>query len=295
MMTDTSQVDGDGYISDDSDFYGDHVTLHEVENQACRPFASLLSSYLSHQPFVPSTLALQALKPTIVSNPYEAQINARQLSESPAEFTARLPASTTSIENVGPWLWVANPHISHNFLDADHASLTACGSAMLADFKTFAESTKTIAGKPKAVISRKINTRRAELEKELKDTATRCGVTSGKWMLFPKQESLDDSWAKIVQGVVDGKLGTAAKVATAGSERKGGEAVRLICVYTANFEDLQDVKRVLGGLVKMGLMPVERSRSIYYKCDAWTHLGIEGSNEFGLKASMYASKDLLNV
>ena len=32
-------------------------------------------------------------------------------------------------------------------------------------------------------------------------------------------------------------------------------------------------------------------KGIYYKCDAFTHLGIAGGNQWGLRASLYGSLD----
>ena len=109
-------------------------------------------------------------------------------------------------------------------------------------------------------------------------------------MLFPKADELSRTWRLVAEGVVDGRLGDTAKVATdtsgAGSER------RLICVYTKDFSDKEDVHRVLDELVHLGLCPAE-GNGIYYKCDAFTYLGIESENPYGIKASLYSSRDVL--
>lgn len=69
-------------------------------------------------------------------------------------------------------------------------------------------------------------------------------------------------------------------------------AARLICVYTKDFTDVADVRRVLLGLVEMGLVRADMPRGITYKCDAYTYLDIYGNNEFGLRASIYSSKEM---
>lgn len=111
-------------------------------------------------------------------------------------------------------------------------------------------------------------------------------------MLFPLLENLDRVWLTVVEGVLSGRLGPSAKVAAIGTERDS--IVRLICIYTRDFSDVVDVKRVLLALVEMKLVDVEDGgNGIYYKCDAYTYLSIESGNEFKLKASMYSSREML--
>jgi hypothetical protein len=109
-------------------------------------------------------------------------------------------------------------------------------------------------------------------------------------MLFPQVHEVDDVWRTVCEGVDAGRLGTAAKVSTTCQE---GDSARLICVYTKDFTDLEDVKRVLLALVDMGLVRADMPRGIMYKCDAYTYLGIYGKNEYGLRASIYGSKEML--
>ena len=97
------------------------------------------------------------------------------------------------------------------------------------------------------------------------------------------------------EAVVEGRLGDTAKIATAdpGARRENS---RLICIYTKDLSDLADVRRVLMELVELGLAPRTVSDgAIYYKADVYTYLGIDASNQYGLKASLYSSKDLMNM
>ena len=109
-------------------------------------------------------------------------------------------------------------------------------------------------------------------------------------MLFPRVDEVNEAWRTVCEGVDADRLGTAAKVSTSGLE---GDAARLICVYTKDFTDVEDVRRVLLGLVEMGLVRADMPRGIMYKCDAYTYLDIYGKNEFGLRASIYSSSEML--
>jgi hypothetical protein len=44
----------------------------------------------------------------------------------------------------------------------------------------------------------------------------------------------------------------------------GGDVTWLVCVYTNDFTDKEDVKRVVVKLVELGL--VSRRRPVFYKC-----------------------------
>lgn len=154
-----------------------------------------------------------------------------------------------------------------------------------------------MAGKAQASITRKLTPLRKALEEKLLATAKQKGFTSGKWMLFPYQEDVNMQWAIVAEATVNRELGTAAKVAPDSGD--GDRTPRLICVYTKDFSDMDDVKRVLERIVELGLVKkkgaVGEARGIYYKADAFTELGITSGNEWGLKPSLYASKDLLGV
>lgn len=108
-------------------------------------------------------------------------------------------------------------------------------------------------------------------------------------MLFPTAEEIPHTWKTVVEAVIEGRLGIGAKIATQAS---GADQRVLICCYTKDWSDEDDVRRVLKELVDLGLCP-RQGNGIYYKCDAFTHLEIESHNKYGLKASMYSSRDML--
>lgn len=90
---------------------------------------------------------------------------------------------------------------------------------------------------------------------------------------------------------------------------------RVICIYTPDITDKPNIIRVLTSLTSLlSSLPTPnpnhdkrgqhqdkkgkgkgtgKGRPIYYKADAYTHLRIFSGNEYGLKASLYSSWDLL--
>jgi hypothetical protein len=94
---------------------------------------------------------------------------------------------------------------------------------------------------------------------------------SGKWLIFVAPRNVDEVWAKIRDAAEAGKLGGRAKVATAIldhmdlGERSGA---RVICVYTYDWTDEKDVRRVRRALRRLGI-----EGRIPYKADADTLAG----------------------
>jgi len=111
-------------------------------------------------------------------------------------------------------------------------------------------------------------------------------------MLFPKLEDAPRYWYKVAEATIDNRLGIGAKISTGLGEAR---EERLICIYTKDFFDMDDIRRVLEGLVELGFVSVDNPRGIYYKPDAYTYLDISSGNEYGLQASLYSSRDLLRA
>ena len=92
----------------------------------------------------------------------------------------------------------------------------------------------------------------------------------GKWLIFIPLQQIDTVWEKVKNAVEQGNLGYAAKVSTA---RKNPNAVdsetKVICVYTYDWTDESDVRRIREGLRKLGVIS-----KIPYKADRETHLGL---------------------
>lgn len=92
----------------------------------------------------------------------------------------------------------------------------------------------------------------------------------GKWLVFVPVETVDAAWAKIKEAVEQGRLGSTAKVATAKkSPLATNAAERVICVYTDDWTDEYDVRRVHAELYTLGF-----TWPMSYKTDKDTLAGI---------------------
>ena len=220
-------------------------------------------------------------------NPWEGDEMAKQLGETLDAFLSRLPPSTTAVA-AGPWISIANPFSTQRPLQIDIAGFKTSGNELLEEFlnrKAKVEAKNL--GKPPGSVTRALKADCEWLEKSIVDLAKSKGMTNGKWMLFPYANNVNETWRKVATGTLEGTLGCAAKVAT--DDGSGGQ--RLICIYTEDFTDGKDVRRVLDRMQELGLIRAEQG--IYYKCDAYTYLNIMSGNEYRLKASMYSSKEMM--
>jgi hypothetical protein len=115
------------------------------------------------------------------------------------------------------------------------------------------------------------------------------GQASGKWLVFVPVRYVDQYWRIVKQAVEDGKLGPAAKVATARPNPDEIDPTRRpIVVYTTDWRDEDDVRRVLRGLRSLGI-----SWRLTYKTDEATMTGVYGRHA-GTYVSPSGSSDLIN-
>jgi Domain of unknown function (DUF1917). len=92
---------------------------------------------------------------------------------------------------------------------------------------------------------------------------------TGKWLIFVDASIVDEVWAKIKKATEDGILGDFSKVAT---EKPNPIAIdsrkKVICVYTYDWTDEKDVKRIREELRRIGI-----TNKIPYKSDEDTLSG----------------------
>lgn len=88
---------------------------------------------------------------------------------------------------------------------------------------------------------------------------------SGKWLIFCTCNRIDEIWTNVKQALHDGKLGVSVKV----SVNKSKNQEHVICVYTYDYTDKQDVMRVRQSLRDIGVV-----WPIGYKADEATRQGI---------------------
>jgi hypothetical protein len=84
-------------------------------------------------------------------------------------------------------------------------------------------------------------------------------------MFFPEPNYVDDVWGVVARATAANDLGVAAKVAPKDDDEGRMGAARLICVYTRDFRDKDDVARVLTRLRELELVRTN-GRPVYYKC-----------------------------
>lgn len=283
--------------------YWSHIHPHQLSTIAHRNLTSSSSTAAAATAAEVSTAKSLASRRR---HPHDGRTHCWQVTESVSEFLKRLPPSTTRAEDIGPWIHVRNPLDKTDYDATNIADLVAKGTDLLHSFeneksrleaehekKTTTTGTGTGKGRrTTAPLTRKLNALREQLKADIFAVARSAGVTTGKWMLFPTEDRVDEFWAVVAEATVKGELGVEAKVATKDEEAGGASAARLIAVYTQDFEDKDDIRRVLLKLVDLGLVN-EDQRPIYYKCDAYTYLEIKSRNPYGLSASMFSSRDVL--
>ena len=106
----------------------------------------------------------------------------------------------------------------------------------------------------------------ANPKSQIKEITNNCG----KWLIFIYTKDLDEFWQKIARATEKGELGIGAKAGTAKENPNAtNQDVKVICVYTYNSEDKDDVARIAWKLFDLGVV----SRVLNYKKDKVT---IEG-------------------
>lgn len=83
-----------------------------------------------------------------------------------------------------------------------------------------------------------------------------------QWLLFSSADEVDAIWKVVARGTVQGDLGIAAKVVP---DEGDSSRARVICIYTKNFTDIEDIRRVAKQMKELGLITT-RGRPAHYKC-----------------------------
>jgi hypothetical protein len=92
---------------------------------------------------------------------------------------------------------------------------------------------------------------------------------SGKWLVFVKRGEANALWDAIARATTERRLGPSAKCGTAKpNPNSTDQSKTVICVYTPDFNDQEDVMRVRDGLRKLGV-----TWRIPYKLDSVTMAG----------------------
>ncbi|KAF2739402.1 DUF1917-domain-containing protein [Polyplosphaeria fusca] len=205
------------------------------------------------------------MPPTNFHNIYSNKPGSWQLDEPVDEFIKRLPPLTTPTLTFD-WIWCANPYPGSQSERKD-VSLDLFLSDGVRHLEQSSQQREHIrrsnSGKDRGTVSRLLNKESDELETALRSSPKRP-------MSLWEEEDLTRVWKLIVEGTINDRLGCTAKVATDDGKNDG----RLICVYTKDFRDTNDVRRVLQELDSLGLARQNCGRN-------------------GLQASIYSSQKML--
>ena len=93
---------------------------------------------------------------------------------------------------------------------------------------------------------------------------------AGKWLLYQTSEMLDSLWPRLKDATNANTLGVSMKASTAGNPGRYAEG--LVRIYTRDWRDFDDIRRVLVALRELGVL--ER---LYYKPDAQTLQHFDGT------------------
>ncbi|KAF3060325.1 hypothetical protein GL218_09550 [Daldinia childiae] len=233
--------------SEDSDFYGDDEVLADLKAKV-KVFD--VEAWWEQNRTLDTPLKMQAQKKETVDishlhNPYAGLKNAWQLTET-IEDNQMIPGGEDEApEEVG----------------ADLPSMVEGGMARLHLASEFIDACKKSGNQPGA-ITRECRKAGMDAAKDILNLARMLRVRCGKWMLFCSVFQVNEIWETVAKATANNELGIGAKVAPRSTTDKRTD--RLICVYTADFSDTKDVKRVVEKLKQLGLIQA-RDRSIYYK------------------------------
>ncbi|KAI1385252.1 DUF1917-domain-containing protein [Hypoxylon trugodes] len=298
--------------SDDSDFYGDDDVMIDLK---ARIKAFDVEAWWEQYQTLDTPLKIQARKKEMedmshLHNPYAGMENAWQLTETIEEFVQRVPPATTDETPENPWIWVCNPYINRKRKSdsenqkirggedeapeeegADLNSVVEGGMARLHFASDFINMCKS-SGKNPNFISRECRKAGTDAAKDILDLAKAHHVRCGKWMLFCSVPTVNEVWETVAKATSNNELGIGAKVAPRSTVDNRTD--RLICVYTADFSDTKDVRRVAEKLKQLGLIQAN-GRALYYKPDVYTYLGIARGNPWEIRASIYDTTSMLRT
>ncbi len=105
---------------------------------------------------------------------------------------------------------------------------------------------------------------------------------SGKWLIFVHRHEVQAVWNSIKTATEEGKLGQASKVSTA-YDAGYSPSQHVICVFTYDWTDSEDVLRVRKELRELGIV-----QPLPYKADEDTHSGKYSTTSASTISKYYA-------
>ncbi|KAH0441875.1 hypothetical protein CcaCcLH18_01735 [Colletotrichum camelliae] len=300
--------------SDESDFYGDEDIIEGLE---ARVNSFNVAQWWEETRAVQLNRRAKAepADSTKLHNPYAGVPYAWQLTETVNDFLNRLPPETTEGTDEVPWIFICNPFIprKNKFLAKNQSSkgnedeapeedgsqlntLVEGGTERLRILRNFVDGIHKTKRSTTAKLL-EINYEKKQAVKDVLALAHACKIQQltnnfdEQWLLFCSPRDVNQVWSIIARATANNELGIAAKVAP--RQDATGRKDRMIAVYTANFNDVTDVTRVLRRLQELKVVEA-MGRPIYYKPDAFTYIGVAHGNQWDIKASIHSSLDIMS-
>ncbi|SPO01339.1 uncharacterized protein DNG_04015 [Cephalotrichum gorgonifer] len=292
----------------DSDFYGDEEVKSDLTRRVEQLDTQMWWDGRRAAAPVPQSRQQETPDTSHLHNAYDGVPHAWQLSETLDDFFSRLPPLTTIASPDTPWIYICNPHVvrkhksdgqnqhskgnENEGTEEEGSNLAVAnegGMERLHILSNFIRGALTMGGGSAAVM-RDVENEKQAATGDILNLAWACKVRCGKWMIFCDPKIVNDTWEIVARATANNELGIAAKVAPCPDESLRYRE-RLICVYTKDFADRRDVGRVIRRLRELRLVEA-RGKTLYYKPDIFTYIGLDSGNPWGLRSSIYSSRDV---
>jgi endonuclease/exonuclease/phosphatase family metal-dependent hydrolase len=165
----------------------------------------------------------------------------------------------------GGWVWVTNPQYKNNpkarnDSEDDVARMTTEWASL---------------------VKKNLKNRKFKItHRHLIELAMKHNVLHGKWLLNIKPENIQTDWPRIRNALVEGKLGSTAKIS---DEPQNGTHV--VCIYCPDFRDKDELLRVRKAISNdVGMYG---NSVLRFKLDAVTYLDLYSRNQWKLKTTSY--------
>jgi len=160
----------------------------------------------------------------------------------------------------GGWVWVKNPQYAKD--PKARVDTEDNVARMSTEWKSLVESNVKIT------------------HQHLIDLAEKHNVLHGKWLLYVKAEDIETDWPKIRNAIIEGKLGSTAKISD--TPERGSHVV---CIYCPNFLDKDELLRVRRSISnEVGMY---KTSVLRFKMDAVTYLNLYAGNKWKVKTCSY--------
>jgi hypothetical protein len=165
----------------------------------------------------------------------------------------------------GGWVWVTNPDYKNNPKARNDSD----------------DDVARMSTEWASLVKKNLKNRKFKItHKHLIELAMKHNVLHGKWLLNIKPENIHKDWPRIRNALVEGKLGSTAKIS---DEPQNGTHV--VCIYCPDFRDKDELLRVRKAISNdVGMYGNSVMR---FKLDAVTYLDIYSGNQWKLKTTSY--------